>query len=370
MQQTITSFVGLDIHKDSIAVAVAQAGREAPRFIGTTVAELASLCKTLRRNVESEHTVVVYEAGPCAYGWARHLRAHGWTCDIIAPSRIARSPAEQRLKTDRRDALMLARESRAGNLVSITMPDERDEAIRDLSRAREDVLRARMTARHQLKALLLRHGRAYQGRSSWTLAHERNLASIHFDHPAQTIAFTEYRHAVKDAHERLERITEALRVQSADWRMNPLVKALITLRGFDFIAAVTFVAEIGDLTRFPHPRSVMAYLGLVPSEYSSGQSRRQGSITKNGNIHARRILVESAWSYRHCAHVGRDLQIRQQGQPKVLREISWNAQLRLTQRYRKLRMGRGMHQNKVCIALARELAGFIWDIARHVKLPA
>jgi len=193
MKETITSYVGLDIHKGSIAIAVADAGRAAPRFIGTAVPELASLCKALRRIADAKKTLVVYEAGPCGYGWVRHLRAHGWTCDIIAPSRIARSPAEQRIKTDRRDALMLARESRAGNLVSIALPDERDEAIRDLSRAREDVLRARMTARHQLKALLLRHGRAYQGKSSWTLAHERTLASIHFDHPAQSIAFTEYR---------------------------------------------------------------------------------------------------------------------------------------------------------------------------------
>tara|TARA_R100001509_G_scaffold128837_1_gene82211 strand:- start:4059 stop:4844 length:786 start_codon:yes stop_codon:yes gene_type:complete len=162
----------------------------------------------------------------------------------------------------------------------------------------------------------------------------------------------------------------ALRLQSAEWRMNPLVKALMCMRGFDFISAITFVAEIGDLSRFPKPAALMAYLGLVPSEHSSGNTRTQGSITKTGNQHARRILVEAAWNYRHKAHVGREIKKRQQGQAKAVCDIAWKAQLRLTHRYRHLRMGRKLHQNKVCIAIARELAGFIWDIGRQVDLPA
>jgi len=367
MKETITSFIGLDVHKDSIAIAVAQAGRQTPRFIGTVVPQMNSLRKALRGIASAPHTLVVYEAGPCGYGLARHLNAHGYTCEVVAPAHIVRSPMEQRIKTDRRDALLLARESRAGNLVPVVVPDERDEAIRDLSRTREDVLAARLRARQQMKALLLRHGHAYQGKSSWTAAHERTLSTIRLAYPAQEVAFVEYRAAIKDAHERLERITQALREHSSQWRLNPLVQALMCLRGVDFIAALTIVAEIGDPRRFAHPRALMSYLGLVPSEHSSGRSRHQGNITKTGNKHARRILVEAAWSYRYSARISRVLEVRQQGLPETVRDISWRAQLRLTKRFRHLAMGRRLPQNKVCVAIARELAGFIWDIARQVK---
>jgi hypothetical protein len=186
----------------------------------------------------------------CGYGLARRLNAEGYTCEVVAP---ARSPIDQRIKTDRRDALLLARESRAGNLVAVVMPDERDEALHDLSRTREDVLAARLRAHQQMKALPLRHGRTCPGRIIWSAAHERTLSAIHLPHPAQEIAFVEYRNAIKDAHERLERITEALRLRSSQWRTRPLVQALMCLRGFDFIAAVTFVAEIGDPRRFARP---------------------------------------------------------------------------------------------------------------------
>jgi transposase len=215
--------------------------------------------------------------------------------------------------------------------------------------------------------LLLRQGRSCPGRIAWSAAHERNLSQIRLPHPAQEIAFVEYRNAIKDAHERLERITEALRLQSSHWRMRPLVQALMCLRGFDFIAAITFVAEMGDPRRFAHPTALMAYLGLVPSEFSSGKSRHQGSITKTGNKHVRRILIEAAWSYCHSPRVGRALQVRQEGQSQAVRDISWRAQLRLTKRFRRLRLGRKLPQNKVCVAIARELCGFIWDIARQVQ---
>ena len=367
MKETITSFVGLDVHKDSIAVAVAEAGRQAPRFIGTVVPRLSSLHKVLREIGQVSSTLVVYEAGPCGYGLARRLSADGYSCEVVAPARIARSPIEQRIKTDRRDALLLARESRAGNLVPIVMPDERDEAMRDLSRTREDVLAARLRAHQQMKALLLRQGLTCPGRITRSASQERTLSAIRLPLPAQEIAFVEYRNAIKDAHERLERITEALRLQSSQWRLCPLVQALMCLRGFDFIAAVTFVAEVGDLRRFAHPSGLMAYLGLVPSEFSTGSSRRQGSITKSGNRHARRLLIEAAWTYCHSPRVSRGLEVRQQGQPKAVRDISWGAQLRLTQRFRHLRMGRKLPQNKVCVAIARELCGFIWDIGRQVK---
>jgi transposase len=370
MKEAITSFVGLDIHKDSIAIAVAEAGRSAPRFVGTTPSQLASLCKALTRCVKRDSALVVYEAGPCGYGWARYLREQGWRCEVISPAHITRKGAEQRLKTDRLDAMLLARESRAGNLVSVAVPDERDEAMRDLSRAREDANGARLRARLQLKAMLLRHGRAYQGKTSWTAAHERHLADIKFEHPAQQIAFDEYRQAVREAHERLERLTQALREQCEHWRMKGVVKALMCLRGVDFIAAITLIAELGDLSRFAHPKALMKYLGLIPSEYSSGNSRRMGPITKTGNRHARRILVEAAWTYRFNPRVSRPIEVRQHGQPKAIRDIAWRAQLRLAHRFRKLNAGRKMPQNKCCVAVARELAGFIWDIARQVQIPA
>ncbi len=368
MKEPITSYIGLDIHKESIAMAIADADRAAPRFIGTINPSPAELCKAMRRVSAKESTLVVYEAGPCGYGWVRYLRKQGWACEVIAPSRITRKPSEKRIKTDRRDALLLARESRSGNLTSIVVPDERDEAIRDLVRAREDARAARHRVRLQIQAMMLRHGRHYQGKKSWSQAHDRHLSTIRFEHPAQEITFNEYRQAAKEACDRVERITQELRVQCKDWRMNPVVEALMCLKGFDFVAAVIFVAEMGDLTRFAHPRALMAYLGLVPSEFSSGNSRRQGEITKSGNKHARRILVEAAWNNRFKAQVARSLEVRQEGQPKIIRDISWKAQLRLSKRWRSLSMGRKLAQNKICVAIARELAGFIWDVARHVKV--
>jgi transposase len=290
--------------------------------------------------------LIVYEAGPGGYVWVRQLRAHGYACEVVAPTKIPRRSGD-RIKTDRRDALSLAHFARAGDLSIVTVPDAADEAIRDLSRAREDALRARMRARHQLKALLLRHGKHYPAKTSWTLAHERHLSQVSFEHPAQSIAFTEYRSAVRDANERLERITQALRELLVEWRLRPVVEALMSLRGV------------------AHPKQLMSFLGLVPSESSSGQSRSQGAITRTGNSHARRILIEAAWSYRYPARIGREIQIRQEQLPRALREISWRAQLRLCQRYRRF-AARGVHQNRACAAIARELTGFIWDLAQHV----
>lgn len=365
MDKIITSFVGLDVHKDSIAMGVAPTGREPPRFVGTVVPQWVPLCKALGRLGRARELQIVYEAGPCGYTLARQLRSHGYTCEVIAPAKIARRPGD-RVKTDRRDALLLARAARAGELVSVTIPDERDETLRDLSRSREDAVRARLKARQQLKALLLRHGHRYTGKSSWTLAHERYLASLSFAQPAQDIAFAEYRSTVRDAQDRVERLSEALRGQLEHWRMRPLVEALMSPRSIDLIAAVTLVAEIGDFHRFARARELMGFLGLVPSEYSSGCTRRQGAITKTGNGHARPVLVEAAWSYCFPARVSPVLQVRQQGQPKAVREIAWRAQLRLARRHRHL-SARKLAHNKICVAIAREFSGFVWDIARQVK---
>src|SRR5204863_3447343 len=270
VSKTITSFVGLDVHKDSTAIGEAEAGRETPRFVGTVGPDLGQLLKALKSLGKPETMLVVYEAGPCGYGLARQLRARGYSCEVVAAGKIARRPGE-RIKTDRRDALSLARLARSGDLVKVRVPDERDEAMRDLSRAREDAVRARLKARQHIKAMLLRHGHRYPGKTSWGSTHERYLARIAFEHPAQQIAWAEYRSAMLEAHERVERITAALREQAMSWRYGSVVQALMCFKGIDFVAAVTLVAELGDLHRFEHPKNLMAYLGLVPSEYSSGQ---------------------------------------------------------------------------------------------------
>jgi len=362
----ICCFVGMDVHKDSVAIAVAEVGREAPRFVGMVGPELSQLLKALKRLGPPDTLLVVYEAGPCGYTLARQLRARGYRCEVVAAGKIARR-SNERLKTDRRDALTLARLARSGDLVNVVVPDEGDEAIRDLSRSREDAVKARLRARQQLKAMLLRHGHRYTGKRPWNEAHERYLAEVSFAYAAQNIAFTEYRAAVKDAHERVERLTESMRAQTEHWRLNPLVRALACLRGIDFIGGTTLAAEIGDFTRFAHPTEVMGFVGLVPSEYSSGDTRRQGGITKTGNSHARRVLVEAAWNYRFSARISREMQIRQEGQCKAVRDVAWRAQLRLTRRYRQL-SSRKLQPNKICVAIARELAGFVWDVARHVKV--
>lgn len=367
MQNDITGYVGLDVHKDSIAVAFAAPGREAPRFVGTTGSQVKELLKVLSRLGAPGSTLIAYEAGPCGYALARQLAKHGYRCDVIAVAKTPRKPAD-RIKTDRRDALALARYLRSGELTPVTVPDAGDEAIRDLTRAREDAVRARHKARQQLKAMLLRHGYRYGGRTSWSLAHERYLAELTFAYPAQMIAFAEYRCAVRDANDAVERLTNALREQATSWRFAPVVDALMSLKGVDFVVAITLVAELGDLSRFAHPKELMSYLGLVPSEYSSGESRKQGAITKAGNSHVRRVMIESAWAYRYPARITKTLVGRYQAQDKAVRDIAWRAQLRLCSRYRHL-SARGMHQNKVCVAIARELTAFVWDIARHASAP-
>jgi len=366
VKEDITAYVGLDVHKDSIAVAVATPGRAAPRFLGTVGPDLSELIKALSRLGRPKQVLVCYEAGPCGYPLARQLIERGYRCEVIAISKMPRKPGD-RIKTDRRDALALAHYLRGGDLTPIVIPDPRDEAIRDLSRAREDAMRARTKARQQIKAMLLRHGFRHP-KASWSAAHERTLAKIVFPHPAQDIAYAEYRAAVREADDRVIRITAALREQAASWRFAPVVNALMALKGIDFVAAVTIVAELGDFSRFERPSELMGYLGLVPSEYTTGESRSQGPITKTGNSHVRRILIESAWTYRYPAKMSRVLVVRNQGQSKAVRDIAWKAQLRLCSRYRRL-SARGLHHNKVCTAIARELAGFVWDVARNAPQP-
>lgn len=367
MDEASTSFVGLDAHAESIAIAVAE-GRAAPRFVGTVGAKFSELTKALIKLGGPERVLIVYEAGPCGYALARELRAAGYRCEVVAPTKVPRRPGD-RVKTDRRDALTLAGLARAAELTFVLVPDERDEAMRDLSRARFDAVRARLKGRQQLKALLLRHGRRYSGKTSWGAAHERYLSTVSFAHRAQNIAFVEYRQAVSEAQERVERLSQALTQELEHWRMRPLVQALMTLRGVEQLVAMTLVAELGELKRFAHPRELMSYLGLVPSEHTSGEKRRLGAITKTGNSHARRVIIEAAWNYRYPPRLTRPLQMRQEHQSAAVRAIAWRAQLRLNHRYRQLTARRLQH-NKICVAIARELAGFIWSIGQQVAIGA
>lgn len=357
--------VGLDVHKDSISVALADSGRAPARLIGKITHDVAKLMKMLAKVGTAEELHIVYEAGPTGFGLQRALTAKGYSCEIIAPSKIPHRPGD-RVKTDARDSIQLAECSRAGQLSSIWIPDPEDEAIRDLARAREDAVNSRLQARQQLKGFLLRHEVRYQGKTSWCNTHYRWLADLSFGAKAAQIAFTEYWQAVKAADDRVDRLTKALITSIAGWRFESVVAALQALRGVAAITAIGLVSEIGDLGRFAHPRKLMGYLGLVPSERSSGERTSRGSITKAGNAHARRLLTEAAWNYRFTPRIGKVAQIRQQELSEPVRRIAWTAQLRLTQRFAALN-ARGLQANKACIAVARELAGFVWAIGMQAQ---
>ena len=329
--------------------------------IANTPAALDRLARKLSR--EGVKLRFCYEAGPCGYGIQRHLSARGHECVVVAPSLIPRR-AGDRVKTDRRDAASLARLHRAGELTAVWVPDAGHEAIRDLVRARLDAVHALRRARQQLSGFLLRQGCHY-GRPAWTKLHRRWLAGLKFEQAVHHIVLEDYIAAVEAAQARRDRLTARIEAMLADWTLAPVVAALQTMRGMALVNAATLIAELGDLSRFANPRQLMAYLGLVPSEHSSGASIKRGGLTKAGNSAARRRLIEASWTYRFPARVSRELLLRQEEQPKPIREIAWKAQLRLCARYRKLARS-GKPANVVTAAIARELAGFIWAIARRV----
>ena len=359
-------FVAFDTSKLRNAVAIAESGRTGEvRFLGeidNTGAAVAKLVRKLAGNYQ--RLTFCYEAGPTGYGLHRQITELGHACMVVAPSLIPKKPGD-RVKTDRRDALSLVKLLRAGELTAVWVPDERHEAMRDLSRARGAAVEDLRSKRQQVSSLLLRHGLQYPGKKTWTKTHMSWLASRRFEHSEQRIAFAEMLLAIRQAAERIERLEQAIRAAVPDWSLAEVVTALMAMRGIDLVAATTFLAEIGDLSRFAMPRELMAYLGLVPSEASSGDTIKRGGITKTGNRRARRLLVECAWSYQHPPRVGRKKQEKVAAAPVAVREIAWKAQVRLSARYRALTR-RGKLKTVAVTAVARELAGFIWAISREV----
>jgi len=355
----IIKYVGLDVHKDSITIAIADEGRDGEvRVYGKIANNFNQIDKVMRKLIsKNSELCCAYEAGPCGYPIFRHLKNKGIDCVVVAPALIPKKSGD-RVKNDRRDATKLATLHRAGELTAVYVPDQEDEAIRDLVRTREDLQKALRKLKQQINAFLLRHGIDFPGKTKWSKAHLAWLTTIKMQHPAQQIAITEYLDALANNDARVMRITSQITLFCKTWRLRPVVEALQSLRGVSLISAVTVLAELGDLTRFENPSQLMAYLGLVPSEHSSGNTIKKGGITKTGNTHVRRTLIESAQAYRMPARKSTTIRKRQEGLPDDVLEIAWNAQLRLCHRYRRL-IAKGKKHNLVITAIARELAGFI-----------
>mgnify|MGYP002632414984 CR=1 FL=1 len=357
--------VGLDVHKETIAVSIAEAGGGEVRYFGEIANTPEAVFKLARQLKKGDARLsFCYEAGACGYGVYRQLRELKHECMVVAPSLIPKK-AGDRVKTDRRDSLSLARLHRAHELTAVWVPDGAQEALRDLTRAREDMKHLQRQSKQRLLGFLLRHGKRYSGKCRWTQAHTRWLEAVKCEHPIQQIVFQEYVDTVKALTQRVTAFDQHIETASRESAFWPVIEALMALRGVNLLTATTVVAEIGDLRRFAGAPQLMAYLGVVPSEYSSGGKRSRGGITKTGNGHVRRVLVEAAWTYRHPARKTAGLQRRAEQTSEAIQDIAWKAQKRMCSRYRLL-AGKGKLKVQVCTAIARELAGFIWAIGQAV----
>jgi transposase len=358
--------VAFDSAKEKHAVAIADDGRDGEvRYLGeidNSPDAVRKLVAKLTRQYECLH--FCYEAGPTGYGLHRQLTDLGHVCDVVAPTMIPKRSGD-RVKTNRRDSVTLVKLLRAGELRAIWVPDTVHEAVRDLTRAREVAMIDLKKKRQQLSAFLLRHGRIFPGGKNWTKMHDRWLAKQTFNHPAQQIVFQDHLEVINAAQVRLAALEQQLREIEPTWTMAPVVAAYQALRGVSFLVAVTFVAEVGDVRRFATPQQLMAFLGLVPSERTTGDTVRRGSITKTGNHRARRVLIEGAWTYRFSARVGETLRGRLKDLPLSIRSIAWKAQVRLCARYRRL-IANGKKAPVATTAIARELAAFLWAIGQQV----
>jgi len=357
-------YVGLDVHKDTIVIAVADfSARGEVRLFGTISSDLRALEKALRKiRGEGITLAVVYEAGPSGFVIYRRLKQLKIECIVVAPSKLPKRSGD-RLKTDKRDAVNLARLHRAGELEGIHVPDAVDESVRDLCRARSDASGDLRRTKQRLKGFLLRLGYHYKGKANWSDAHRRYLRELKLPLVVHQAVLEEYLLAVDEAQTRLDRIKEMIEAHAPLWRLYSVVEALMAMRGFQLVAATTIVAELGDVRRFTHPGQLMAFLGLIPDVHSSGTKRRQGSITKTGNAHARWMMVEAAQHYRLPPKVSAPLAKRQEGQSHQVRVLGWKAQTRLNKRYWQL-TARGVMTAKIQVAVARELCGFVWDMIR------
>ncbi len=363
-------FIGLDTHKEFTEVAYSVSDRRCNiNHLGKIKTNKQALEK-LSRQLQSKHPKstlhFIYEAGPCGYWVYRWLTKLGHACYIVAPSLIPKKPGN-RVKTDKRDAMMLTQLLKNGDISPIYVPEPEDEAIRDLSRARERAMTDLNDARFQLKALLLRNNIKYDGKSNWSTKHLRWLTELILPHPCQQIVIQEMIQSINERSSRLARLDNELAYHVKNWRYYPIVKAVQAMKGVRLLVAVGVIAELGDLTRFDHPRKLMSYVGLTPSENSSGGRRHLGSITKCGNSRARRLLTEGAHSYRYTAKVSRELQQRQENLSKEVIDIAWKAQLRLCRRFQKLTQ-RGKHRSIIITAIAREMIAYIWSISREVSI--
>jgi transposase len=361
-------FVGLDVHAQSITVAVAENDRNQPRLYGSIPNDLHAverMLAKLKKTHSGADLRVCYEAGPTGFGLARRCQQLKVDCSVVAPSLIP-NRAGDRIKTDRRDAIKLTRAHRAGDLTSVHIPVASDEAMRDLCRARTDAVQDLRRSRAQLKAFLLRNGYRYSGKSSWSEAHQRYLRELVLPHPAQRVVLEDALNAITTAEERIGRLEEQMEALLLEWPMQPVVAALMALRGFGRVSAMVLVSELGGAWRFDHPRQLMAYLGLVPGEHTSDEKKRRRGITKTGNAHARWLLIEAAQHYQLSPKVSKELSARQQGLSKEIKACSWKAQTRLHKRMTQL-LARGKERNKVTVAVARELCGFVWQIFRLME---
>jgi transposase len=360
-------YIGLDVHAETIAVAVAEAGGEV-RSLGVIPNRPEPVRKLIRKLGPAQSLRVCYEAGPCGYVLYWQLTGLGVHCDVVAPTLVP-VKAGDRVKTDRRDAQKLARSYRSGDLTAVWVPDAAHEALRDLVRAREAAKKDQLRARHRLQKFLLRRGlQPPEGIKAWTLKHLDWVKTLRLDQFALDVTLLDYVTEVDRARERIERLERAIdqAVETAPAAIRAVVDALQSLRGVARLSAATIVAEVGQLSRFPKPRQLMGYTGAVPSEHSSGGSVRRGAITKTGNAHLRRILVEAAWAYRYRPNVGSELRHRQAGASEEVKAIAWKAQHRLHHRYSRL-SARGKTKQHIVTAIARELAGFIWAVGVEVE---
>jgi transposase len=361
-----SAFVGLDVHKDSIVAAMADySGAVEP--LGSVPYSAKAVVKALgKMEVPLDEVVCCYEAGPTGFGLQRDLQRRGVQCHVVAPSLVPTTQGD-RVKTDRRDAKKLARYLRSGDLVAVHVPDEETEAIRDLERARDDAMKAQRVSRQTLGAFLLRRGRRYSGKTRWTRTHLDWIRKQKFTEVAAQLTLEDYLYTLEQAISRVERLTQQIGEVVEQWHLAPLVKALQAFRAIRLITAVVLAAELGDLRRFRSAPKLMCYVGLVPSEHSTGDKTHRGGITKMGNGHVRRVLVEAAWAYRFRPAVSRCLRERQQGLSKEVLDISWKAQQRLCPRYRRL-LARGKNKQQTVTAIARELAGFVWAVGQQENL--